>query len=78
MSMGVNARARALARRGQPDIIQFRLLYVICFSLFLIAGVLHRLLPWTWFAERAKDKRLSLLEQASNAAGICASYAFMA
>ena len=78
MSMGVNARAGALARRGQPDIIQFRLLYVICFSLFLVAAVLQRLAPWTWFAKRAKEGHLSVLEQARNAAGICATYAFVA
>jgi hypothetical protein len=67
-----------LARRGEPEPMHFRLLYGICFSIFLIAAVIQRSLPWTWFARRDDAVlRPSVVEQARNAASICATYAFM-
>ena len=77
MSMDFNRSRMSHATRADGEIVQFRLIYAICFGLFLLAAVIKRLLPWTWFA-RAQSKRQSVFEQARNAAGICATYAFMA
>jgi len=41
-------------------------------------AAMRRLLPWTWFAERGNAmRRQSIFGEARNAAGICATYAFM-
>ena len=77
MSIDFNRSSMSQATRANGEIIQFRLIYAICFGLFLLAAVIKRLLPWTWFV-RAESKRQSVFEQARNAAGICAAYAFMA
>ncbi len=80
MAISVDAKkpSSAAKRHGEPDLIQFRLLYVICFTLFLIEALIHRLLPWTWFTEQGTARRYSVFEQARNAAGVCATYVFMA
>jgi hypothetical protein len=78
MSMHVSTHGGALGRRGDSDPIHFRLLYAVCFAVFLFAAVMQRLLPWTWFHDRSNGARQSVLDQARNAAGICATYAFMA
>ena len=77
MSIVIEERAGSRRRHGKSDNIQFQLLYGICLSLFLIAAVFQRLLPWTWFAQRPTEGRQSSFEQARKAAGICATYAFM-
>ncbi len=74
MNIQTSGRAQVPSRRDASELIQFRVLYATCFGLFLIAGVVHRLLPWTSFGR----ERPSVLEQARNAAGVCATYAFMA
>jgi len=62
--------------RGEP--VQFRLLHAICFSIFLVVAVMKRLWSWTWFSHRGSAMhRQSIFEEARNAAGICATYAFM-
>ena len=66
------------SHRGEAGPIQFRILYSICFSIFLVVAAMRRLLPWTWFAERGNAmRRQSIFGEARNAAGICATYAFM-
>jgi hypothetical protein len=75
MSTTVSERHGATNRRGEPDLLQFRLLYAICFSLFLPATVTRRLLSVA-LRPRA-DRHKSVFEEARNAAGICATYAFM-
>jgi len=73
MSMQMSANYRR-----KPEPIQFHLLYAICFSIFLVAALLGRLLPWTWFARQENATRQqSIFEKARNAAGICATYAFI-
>ncbi len=64
-------------RRVDPEPIQFRLFYAICFMIFLVAAVIQKCLPWTWFGHREGGMRQSIFTQARNAAGICATYAFM-
>jgi hypothetical protein len=70
MSMQMTA-----GRRGEPETIQFRLLYALCFGIFLVAAVIQKVLPWHWFGRGGMSQ--SIFSQARNAAGICATYAFM-
>jgi len=72
MSMQMTA-----GRRAKPNSVEFRLLYAICFGLFLIAAVIQKILPWRWFGHRKDSLRQSIFAQARNAAGICAAYTFM-
>jgi hypothetical protein len=79
MSIDIDRQSMTQATRADGEVIQFRLIYAICFSLFLLAAIVQRLLPWTWSARSPHaGSRRSVLEQARNAAGICATYAFMA
>ena len=66
----------AKSGRASSEAVQFRILYAICFSLFLFGGVLQKLMPWRWFGTRKENR--SVIEQARDAAGLCATYAFMA
>ena len=66
-----------VARRGEEEGLQFRLLYAICFSLFLIAAAIQRVLPWRWLGRAGGTAHHSVFAQARNAAGICATYVFM-
>jgi hypothetical protein len=66
-----------VARRGEVEGLQFRLLYAICFSLFLIAAAIQRVLPWRWLGRAGGTAHHSVFAQARNAAGICATYVFM-
>ena len=77
MSIDIDRHTVTRATRAD-EVIQFRLIYAICFSLFLLAAIIQRLLPWNWSARSPHaGARRSVLEQARNAAGICATYAFM-
>jgi hypothetical protein len=78
MSIDFNRHGMTQATRDEGEAIQFRLIYTMCFGLFLAAAVTRRLLTWTWFARPQGSPRRSVIEQARNAAGICATYAFMA
>jgi hypothetical protein len=66
-----------IGRAAKSETIQFRLLYAICFGIFLSAAVIQKVLPWRWFVSREGTIRQSIFAQARNAAGICATYAFM-
>jgi hypothetical protein len=64
-------------RRDSREGLEYRLIFGVCFVVFLLAGVVERLLPWSWHLP-ARDMRpaLSLLQQAWGAAGTCTAYAF--
>lgn len=66
-----------ITRRGEVEGLQFRLLYAICFCLFLIAAAIQRVLPWRWLGRAGATAHHSVFTQARNAAGICATYVFM-
>lgn len=72
MSMQMTA-----ARRSAGEGFQYRLLYAICFSIFLIAAAVRKALPWRWFRRAGGTMRQSIFAQARNAASICATYVFM-
>jgi hypothetical protein len=64
-------------RRDSRGSLEYRLIFGVCFLVFLLAGIVERLLPWSWLAP-TRDMRppLSLIEQAWGAAGTCTAYAF--
>lgn len=63
--------------RDQKWSLEYRLIFGMCFLVFLLAGIVERLLPWSWLAP-SRDTRLPLplIEQAWGAAGTCTAYAF--
>jgi hypothetical protein len=76
MSALANSRAGTMRRRGASEAVQFRLLYGTCFGLFLLAGILQRLMPWKWSSRGARGDQ-SVFAEARHAAGVCAAYAFI-
>jgi hypothetical protein len=79
MSIDVHKRSGQLARRTDlVEAMQYRIIYAICFVVFLVGAVLERAAPWAWLARRSNsERRPSILEQAGEAAGTCTTYAFM-
>lgn len=65
------------ARRDTRASLEYRLIFGVCFLVFLLAGVVERLLPWSWLTPTRDERRpSSLLDQAWGAAGTCTAYAF--
>jgi hypothetical protein len=65
-------------RRDAKKSIEYRVIFPVCFAVFLLAGIFERLMPWSWFAPaRHVGASSSLIEQAWGAAGTCTAYAFM-
>lgn len=79
MSLDVHKRSGSSARRtDMADAIQYLVIYAVCFAVFLVAAIIERAMPWTWLGSRSStERRPSILEQASEAAGTCTTYAFM-
>jgi len=71
----------ALAERsdGKKRGIEYRLIFLITFGIFLIAALVELLLPWRWFAPRraGEERAGSIFAQAKESAGRCTAYAFM-
>lgn len=59
-------------RRHTTETLQFRLIFAVCFAVFLAAAVIERLLPWNWTRGRP-----SPVAHAWQSARTCATYAFM-
>lgn len=59
-------------RRDASETLQFRMIFAVCFAVFLFAALLERLLPWTW--GRGKTSPIS---RAWQSARTCTTYAFM-
>ncbi len=75
--MDMSKQAGIAARRtDMADAIQYRVIYAVCFAVFLVAASIARLMPWTWVGRRSA-RRPSILEQAGEAAGTCTTYACM-
>jgi hypothetical protein len=63
--------------RDMRESVEYRLIFGICFAVFLLAGVVERLMPWSWLApSRDRGPPLSVVQQALGAAGTCTAYAF--
>ena len=64
-------------RRDTREGIESRLIFSVCFLVFLLAGIFERVLPRSWrSASRDPNAPRSLVEQAWGAAGTCTAYAF--
>jgi hypothetical protein len=64
-------------RRDARETLEYRVIFGVCFAVFLLAGIVERLLPWAWHKQtRGARPSLSLFQQAWGAAGTCTAYAF--
>lgn len=67
----------AHVRRESGETLEYRLIFGACFIVFFLAGVVERLLPWSWHLPTGDARRPpSLIQQAWGAAGTCTAYAF--
>jgi hypothetical protein len=67
--------ARRMSRR--KDTAEYRLVFVTCFAVFLVAAIISRLLPWHWLTPAERGKRQSIIVEARDAANTALPYAFM-
>ncbi len=75
MAFTMDARPRSLSKFKRTESLEFRLIFVAAFAVFLVTATVERLLPLSWFKRGAARK--SIVEQAKEAANTCAAYAFM-
>ncbi len=65
------------AHSDRKPSIEYHLIFAASFSIFLVAAMLERLMPWTWL-NTIKDRRPpSVFARAWDAAKTCSAYAFM-
>lgn len=77
-SRGVTAaRGQAAGKSKRHDRIEYRLIFATAFVFFLFTSAIERALPGNWLARANDQSRKSLVQQAREAAGISAAYAFM-
>jgi hypothetical protein len=75
MAHTVDAHRRSLSKFKRAESLEFRLIFVAAFVVFLVAAIVERLLPITWL--RRERPKKSIIQQAKDAANTCAAYAFM-
>lgn len=75
MAFTMDSRPKTLSKFKRAESLEFRLIFIAAFAVFLVTATVERLLPITWF--KAGRKRQSIIEQAKEAANTCAAYAFM-
>jgi hypothetical protein len=72
------AMDRSMRRPSKrKDSTQYRLMFAVCVTVFLVAAVISRLLPWNWRFVGDEVKRKSVVEEAMEAANTVLPYAFM-
>lgn len=76
MATTFNSSRRSLSKIKRAESIEFRLIFIAAFAVFLVAATVERLLPTSWFKRNA-SRRESIFKQAKDAANTCAAYAFM-
>lgn len=58
--------------------IEFRLIFVVAFMVFLAAELIERFMPWRWLAAGVDEQReRSIFARAKESAARCTAYAFM-
>jgi hypothetical protein len=67
------------ARHGNDrDAIEFRLIYIASFTIFLAGAAIERLMPWRWLALWSGSRRRgSIIGEAKAAANTFTPFAFM-
>lgn len=78
MAFTMDSRPKAPSKFKRAESIEFRMIFMAAFAVFLVAAIVERLFPAGWF-RRGQDgaPRKPILEQAKGAATTCAAYAFM-
>ncbi len=76
--LATSGAARLRGVSNVADAIQYRVIYVVCFAVFLAAAIIERAhaVDMAWLTTQV-GRRQSILEQAGEAAGTCTTYAFM-
>lgn len=78
MALTIDNRRRSQSKFKRTESIEFRLIFIAAFAVFLVAATVERILPMRWLRKRAdRSPRKSIFEQAKEAANTCAAYAFM-
>ncbi|MFN0218724.1 MAG: hypothetical protein ACKVP4_07935 [Hyphomicrobium sp.] len=75
MAHTIDTRRRSLSKFKRAESLEFRLIFIAAFAVFLVTATLERLLLLSWL--RGEGSRKSILEQAKESANTCAAYAFM-
>lgn len=70
---------RTVARVRADEAIEFRLIFLVCFTVFLVAALVARCLPRHWrpYPPGPRGSR-SIIDEAKTAANECVPFAFMA
>lgn len=78
MAMNIDGVGVAPDRDNRREAFEFRLIYLIAFTVFLGAALLMRVLPWRWrlFGGPGTDGK-SVFRQARDLANGSVPYAFM-
>lgn len=78
MALTIDNRRRSQSKFKRTESIEFRLIFIAAFAVFLVTATVERILPVHWLRKRAdRSPRKSIFEQAKEAANTCAAYAFM-
>lgn len=67
----------SFAQRRKGETREFRLMFLVCFAVFLVAAIVGRLLPSRGRSDRPGRRRRSILEEARAAATTSIPFAFM-
>ncbi len=78
MAATVDSKRRSLSKFKRAESLEFRLIYIAAFVVFLIAATVERIVPLRrLLSGGAAGARKSILKQAKDAANTCAAYSFM-
>jgi hypothetical protein len=78
MAVTTHSSRRSLSKFKRAESLEFRLIYIAAFVVFLIAATVERIVPLRRLLSGATaGARKSILEQAKDAANTCAAYSFM-
>ena len=77
MAIGIGER---LPQHGGSDrklSFDYHVIFVLSFAFFLVAAVIEKLLPWTWWRKSNDARSRSVISRALGGARTCTAYAFM-
>ncbi len=78
MAVTADSKRRSLSKFKRAESLEFRLIFVAAFAVFLFAATVERLIPIRRLLRGGEaSAHQSLFEQAKAAANTCAAYAFM-
>ncbi|MGQ0455668.1 MAG: hypothetical protein ACT4OU_01265 [Hyphomicrobium sp.] len=75
MALTLDNRRRTHSKFKRAESLEFRLIFIAAFAMFLVTVTVERVLRLSWL--RRERPNNSILEQAKQAANTCAAYAFM-